>query len=128
MSLRLAIAAVFVLAGARLRAQEPDLSGRWSGSWASQTSGHTGPLRGTFTRTDATHYRAVFRGRFFKVIPFRYAQTLSVTGYEDGAVRLSGSRRLPGFGTFEYTATATATDFVATFRSRNDRGVFILSR
>ena len=102
--------------------------GHWSGYWESGTTRHHGPLNGTFTQTDPAHYRVVFTGRFFKVIPFRYAQTLEVTGYQDGAVILSGSSRLPLFGTFEYRATATGTDFVATYQSRSDQGKFILKR
>ena len=44
-------------------------------------------------------------------------------------VLLSGSSRLgPILGTFTYNAEASACEFVATFESRNDHGVFILTR
>ena len=67
-------------------------------------------------------------GRFAKVIPFRYSQTLEVTGTAGDTVFLAGSSRLPGFGTYEYAANATSRDFHATYQSRKDRGAFILRR
>ena len=110
-------------------AGEPLLAGRWTGSWQSSYNGHQGPLRGRFTQTDPTHYRAVFTGRFLKVVPFLYVQKLEVTGYSGDSVFLAGSSRLPGFGTFQYDAVATGNQFTATFRSsRGDQGVFLLSR
>jgi hypothetical protein len=45
------------------------------------------------------------------------------------AVLLEGSARLGAImGTFHYQATATDTDFVAWYRSRNDHGKFTLQR
>ncbi len=117
-----------VFAAPDMVAQEPNLTGRWSGRWESQTSGHTGPLNARFKQTDPSHYRVVFSGRFFKVIPFRYAQSLEITGQEGDTVFLTGSSRLIGFGTFEYNASATSHSFQSTYRSRNDTGTFILGR
>jgi len=45
---------------------------------------------------------------------------LEVMAEQGEAVTLSGSRRLIGFGTFQYDATAIESDFTATFRSRRD--------
>src|SRR5262249_25141682 len=109
-------------------AGEPDLTGRWAGKWESDANGHNGPLRAKFRRINDTQYRVGFTGRFFRVVPFLYAVTLDVTGVQGDAVLLSGSSRLPLFGTFEYSAVATDTDFDATFRSGNDSGKFILRR
>ena len=119
---------VLLFSAAELRSAEPDLSGRWSGHWRSETTGHDGPLNARFKRTDATHYRVVFTGSFFKVIPFRYAQTLNVTGTDGNVVYLSGSSRLLGFGNFCFDASATGCQFRATYSSRNDRGEFVLSK
>lgn len=124
---RLAALAVLALAAAA-PAQEPDLSGRWAGRWESGTTGHAGPLRGRFARTGPDRYRVVFTGRFWGVVPFRYAQTLTVVGHQGDAVLLAGSSRVPGFGTFEYRAAATTAAFDATFRSRSDAGTFTLRR
>ncbi len=122
-------AAAILISASVTRASDPDLTGRWSGHWQSHTSGHRGPLRGSFRKIDDSHYRVVFTGRFFRIIPFRYAETLAVTGYEGDRVHLAGSSRLgPVFGTFEYNAVASRCQFVADFRSKRDRGVFVLSR
>lgn len=119
--------ALFALAGVA-PAQTPDLSGRWSGYWASDTNGHTGPLHARFRRLDADTYRVAFRGRFAKVVPFWYATKLHVTGSGDGVVMLAASQNLPLLGEYRTTATATAANFDATFSSRKDSGRFVLSR
>lgn len=125
--LAFALAASVLAAGDGLT-QEADLSGRWTGRWESQTTRHAGPLRARFTRTDSSHYRVVFSGRFLGLVPFRYAQTLETTGVRGDAVFLAGTSRLPLFGTFAYRAVATGSAFDATFQSRRDRGTFTLRR
>jgi hypothetical protein len=122
--------AIFALVASSttVAAQPPDLSGRWSGHWVSEKNGHTGPLHGRFRQIDDDTYRVAFRGRFAKVIPFWYTTKLDVVATGDGAVALAASQRLPLLGTYSTTATATATDFDASFTSRGDSGRFILSR
>jgi hypothetical protein len=120
--------ALSLLASATAAAQPPDLSGRWSGKWVSETNGHTGPLRARFRQLDEDTYRVAFRGRFAKVIPFWYTTKLDVAAAGDGMVVLSASQRLPLVGTYSTTATATATEFDAAFTSRRESGRFILSR
>jgi hypothetical protein len=124
----LAVVVTIGLVSSDAAAQKPNLTGRWSGNWVSDTTGHTGPLNGRFKQIDDSHYKVVFTGRFFKVIPFRYSQKLEVTGSDGENVFLAGSSRLPGFGTYEYSANATSHDFHATYQSRRDRGAFILRR
>jgi hypothetical protein len=124
--------ALVVLGAGALNADppaEPDLTDRWSGCWISDKNGHHGPLHATFCRTDACHYRVTFHGRFWKVIPFRYALTMAVVGRDGDKVLLSGSQPLgPLLGSFDYTATATHSEFTATFKSKNDCGRFELTR
>lgn len=109
--------------------QASDLSGYWSGTWASSCTRHHGPLSATFCRLDETHYRVNFRGRFFKILPFHYSVTLAVVGQEGDTLKLSGSSYLGRlFGTFYYQADVTPTNFVATYWSCKDRGRFLLSR
>jgi hypothetical protein len=105
-----------------------DLSGRWRGTWDDSRSGHQGPLRASISCVDGQHYHAVFTGRFFKVIPFRFRTTLDVTGVEGDTVFLSGQSRLGLFGTFHYSAQATEHDFTAHYSSRRYEGMFLLSR
>lgn len=105
-----------------------DLSGTWQGSWTSCKSGHTGPMRAEFCRLDSGDYRVNFRGRFFKVFPFRYSVVLQVVE-EGDVVRLSGSSYLGRmFGTFCYSATADACQFRANYTSKKDHGIFSLRR
>jgi hypothetical protein len=128
---RVLIASPFLLlTSAPVAAQPPDLSGRWSGHWVSETNGHTGPLHARFRQIDDDTYRVAVRGRFAKILPFWYTTRLDVVGVGDGVVVLAASQRLPLAGTYSTTATATATatDFEATFASRKDSGRFILSR
>ena len=110
-------------------AMATDLSGCWRGSWTSCSTGHHGPLEATFTRCDETHYAVEFRGRFFRVIPFRYAVTLEVVEDRGDEVVLAGSSFLGRlFGTFCYRAEADDCAFHATYRSKKDTGTFDLRR
>lgn len=109
-------------------AQQPDLSGWWSGYWVSDKNGHTGPLNATFKPLDANTYKVTYRGRFAKVIPFRYSTTMDVVGAGEGVAVLAAEKRLGPFGTFRTTATATDSAFDATFTSRRDSGRFVLRR
>ncbi len=106
-----------------------DLSGHWQGNWYSHSTGHKGPLRCTLTKVDESTYRASFAGRFFKIIPFRYAVLLTVASDDGQTVQLSGSQHLGRrLGTFTYSAEATCRDFVASYSSCKDCGEFVLSR
>jgi hypothetical protein len=106
-----------------------DLSGCWEGRWQSCATGHNGPIKATLVRINDTQYEARFRGRFFKVIPFRYSIVLNVA--EDGDVaRLQGSSylgRLAG-GTYSYDAEATESKFTLNYSSCKDHGQFVLCR
>lgn len=108
----------------------PDLTGCWSGCWFSCKNGHKGPLSAEFCKLSDTCYRVSFRGRFWKVFPFRYTTTMTVTGYTaDGQVMLSSAQRLgPILGDFTMCATATGCHFDADFRSKNDWGKFVMNR
>ena len=65
----------FILAGlTNVQAASP--TGRWSGGWYSQSTGHKGPLKAKIRQTQPGTYQAVFFGRFAKVIPFVYPAKL----------------------------------------------------
>ena len=118
---------VLVFAMAR-GAQAQDLTGTWHGHWQDCKSGHSGPMRAVFCQCDESRYKVVFTGRYFKVIPFRFATVLNVTGREGDKTLLAGQSNLGLFGVFHYSAEATATDFTAQFSSRRYDGRFVLSR
>ncbi len=105
------------------------LSGNWSGCWRSHCTGHNGRLRAHITRCDACHYECRFTGTFFKVFPFCYKVTLTVTGQQDGVVYFSASKPIPLFGgNFTCCGHATCCEFKATYRSKKDQGVFTMTR
>ena len=109
----------------------PNLAGSWSGNWISDGSGHKGPMKAVFRSVGTNSYEAyevTFSGRFFKVIPFRYKATLTVTGKEGDKLTLTGSQKLLGFGTFEYSALADDGSFMANYSSKKDNGRFELYR
>ena len=110
-------------------AQGPsDLSGHWSGTWLSHTNGHDGPIEADFVRVCDTQYQVNFRGRFWTLFPFQYTVNLDVTGTDGDKVLLSGSSNLGLFGTFSYSAWVTDTQFVASYCSKRDQGVFTMNR
>lgn len=109
-------------------ASAEDLSGSWSGGWVSSTTGHKGPLHAHFTRLDDASYQVDFRGRFFKLLPFRYSVVLNVVE-EGDTVRLSGDSYLGRmFGWFHYEAVAGGGSFTADYSSCKDQGQFCLTR
>lgn len=107
-----------------------NLCGDWNcGYWKSYCNTHHGKLRAHFERCDACHYRVTFSGTFFKLVPFRYSQTLTITGYGEDRVYLSATRNIPLFGgSFTMCGSATNCNFSANYCSKKDRGVFVLSR
>lgn len=105
-------------------AAEP--TGRWRGSWKSVSTGHRGALRARVRAVDSDTYRAVFAGRFALVVPFVYPSTLHrVPGTQNC---YQTSTRLPLLGEYRMTASITSGRFYARYSSRNDHGVFDLSR
>lgn len=107
-----------------------DLSGGgWEGKWCSYKNGHNGPLKAEFCRINNCQYEVRFRGRFAKIIPFRYRETLNIVSETEECVRLAGETVIgPIMGSFSYNGTATNTHFKATYRSRNDCGLFEMTR
>ena len=105
-------------------------TGRWRGEWRSESTGHHGPLRARVRQLSPTSYRAIFSGRFFKVIPFIYPTKLSVIAAEGEtqAEQLESIQKLPFLGTYRMEATVTSDEFKAKYESRRDVGTFNLSR
>jgi hypothetical protein len=106
-----------------------ELDGRWRhGFWTDINTGHEDALRARFREKEDGNYRAVFTGRFAKVIPFRFATTLNVVGHDGNQVIMAGESRVLGFGRFSYHAIGDGGHFNAQYSSRRWRGEFQLSR
>lgn len=128
LALRPLFAALCLWLAAPAAAQASDLSGCWSGTWESCQTGHRGPLHAQFVRLDENHYEVFFRGRFFKLVPFRYSTVMQAVE-QDGVVHLSGSKYLGRLvGTFSFAAAANDCHFSASYNSCDDSGLFKLSR
>ena len=113
-----------VAASSSLSAASP--TGKWRGSWSSQSTGHSGPLKAHVRKIDQDTYRALFVGRFAGVIPFAYPAKLDrVSGTSN---QYTSSQRLPLLGTYRMNATVTSSRIRANFRGGRDSGTFSLSR
>ncbi|MBB73906.1 MAG: hypothetical protein CMJ75_05260 [Planctomycetaceae bacterium] len=129
--MRLLILAAFLLTSATgfSNASAEDLSGAWKGTWSNSNNRHTGPLRGRFIALNDSQYRAIFRGRFFGILPFRYAVVLDAAEQEDGSIRLRGSTFVSRlYGTFDYDATVRDGHFESTYTSSRFEGTFSMDR
>ena len=86
--------------------QEADAAspaGKWRGGWTSQSTGHAGTLGARIRVTGPDSYRAMFYGRFAKVIPFVYPAKLHrVPGSCDC---YTSTTRLPLLGTYRMSAS-----------------------
>ena len=122
--------AVVVSSPTQLQADEKlDLSGKWNGTWRSEISEHSGPLKAKFTVIEDSKVQARFNGRFFKLIPFHFNVTLEIVKNEDGVVTLKGKENLGRtLGTYTYNATYSNGKFVAKYSTDKDKGVFEVSR
>lgn len=127
--LLLALGLSLATAGLATPARATDLSGHWEGNWRSCKTGHKGVLRADFCKLSATSYQVNFRGRFFKVFPFKYSVVLNVISDDGQTVRLQGSSYLGRmFGTFYYNATVTNGCFNASYTSCKDNGWFRMTK
>lgn len=127
--LRSFLSSLFLVVASAMPACAVDLSGCWTGSWQSCSTGHSGVLRARFTRCGETQYRVDFSGRFCRLLPFRYSVTLDVVEDCGDRVTLAGSSFLGRlFGTFSYTAAADEDAFAARYSSTKDSGRFDLRR
>jgi len=109
------------------------LAGSWDGTWHSDPSGHSGGLRSIIARTEdgfSSRYYATFTALGFIPLSFEYEVPLSVA--KDGdAWRFRGSAfidYLIAGGLYEYEGYVTGDEFVASYRSSFDSGVFRMKR
>lgn len=118
-----------LLIGANHSASATDLTGTWSGHWRSHTNGHTGPMKAKFRAINASQYKVRFSGRFLKIIPFCYTETLNVICDDGQSVQLAASSNLGCiFGTFTMRAAGNQCHFNANYSSEKDQGYFALRR
>ena len=142
---RLGLGALLVLAGCssfdrdweawrgeRSASTAADWSGCWEGIWHSDVNGHQGSLRCIITSGNSgseARYYATYTWWLFP-LTFEYTVPLEVVR-EGEAWKSRGSAELGCWvagGLYEYEGRAAGDDYVATYRSDFDRGVFRLKR
>jgi len=123
-------AVVFVaLAASASSVRAADVAGSWSGYWTSDAKGHSGPMTAYITKIDDEHYAAHFRGRFWKIVPFRYSVVL--TGKPEGdRVKLTGQSQLGRLvgGTYYYDGYVEGDQFKVGYTSCKHYGTFCMTR
>lgn len=125
----LGVVVVAIMVATAGKASADENSGTWCGQWVSCKSGHNGPLEATICQVNDHCYRADFRGRFAKILPFRYSVTLNVVERGPGYVRLSGSSYLGRImGDFCYEAVIENGCLRASYRAKRDWGTWTLKR
>jgi len=105
------------------------VSGRWSGEWVSEDSGHKGPLRCVLTVVSPALWHLAFRAGYLRALRACYTADFTVT-QEDGRWAFTGRQdlgRLAG-GAYEYSGYATLTEMICRYKSPTDHGEFRLKR
>jgi hypothetical protein len=115
-----------------------DLTGRWEGTWQSDENGHTGSLRCIITRKDSDYLARYYATYTWCFLPLSFEMAIPTTAQPEGpakapggAWKLRGSAELSCWvagGLYEYEARVEGGEYVATYRSSFDRGVFRLQR
>lgn len=109
----------------------PNVEGPWIGTWKSKVNGHQGPLWCIVHPTPGQPGRFDFRYRagWGRLQFGDYTHTLAAKIARDGSLPLSGEMILPGgLGTYQVKGRLTRDSFMATYQSKADHGIMILSR
>lgn len=110
-------------------AKAADLCGVWKGHWQSCTDQFSGTVKARITRIGPGKYQAVFTGRAFKVMPYRYKATLLATkDPATGKVRFRCTRKLPFWGCYWMNGTASDCCLNARYRTDDHTGYFVMQR
>ena len=109
------------------------LEGAWDGTWLSDESGHTGSLRCIITRREDRGFDARYFATYgWFLFWFGFEYTIPTTAVADGnAWLLRGSAMLDSWiagGLYEYEARVEQGEYVASYRSSFDRGIFRMKR
>ncbi|MDB6057009.1 MAG: hypothetical protein JWO95_853 [Verrucomicrobiales bacterium] len=115
---------------AALQTPTDDISGRWTGTWKSDSNGHNDKLRCIISKIDEQHYSAQFHAKYKKILSFSYTVSLIATNDASGRHNFKGEAdlgKLAG-GRYTYEGFATPTNFFSRYNSKYDHGIFELSR
>ena len=116
------------LFGSMVFADEEEMSGRWTGSWHSETTGHHGPIKAKIRIDEEGNMVALFRGRYAKFLPFWYRTTLELSVQEDGMHYVTQHDLGKRWGIFTLDAYWEGDTLKAHYKSPDDTGGFVLTR
>jgi hypothetical protein len=115
--------------GTARSASSADLDGCWVGRWVGCTDGRTGTVRARITKCGANQYHAVFRGRCFKIMPYRYTATLTaVKDDQTGRAHFKCTRKLPIWGWYWMNGSVNGNKVFARYRTDDHTGYFTMQR
>lgn len=101
----------------------------YRGTWRSQSTGHSGPMRARITPRADGNYDARFTGRFMLVIPFTYRVQLNSQGMGAGGQSLWAYKQLgPIVGSYSMSAQMNGGAFSGFFRAAGDTGSVSMRR
>lgn len=116
-------------AAGKVQTPTDDISGRWTGTWKSDSNGHNDKLRCVISKIDEQHYSAQFHAKYKKILSFGYTVPLTATS-NSGRRDFKGEANLGKLagGVYTYEGFATPTNFFSRYDSKYDHGVFEMSR
>ena len=105
------------------------IGGRWEGEWASDATGHRGPLHCVLSVVAPELWHVTFRASYSRLLRACYTTDFNVAQH-DGRWTFSGGSDLGAIagGRYDYAGTATLIEMICTYTSARDRGEFRLRR
>lgn len=105
------------------------LGGRWSGTWTSDATGHSGALRCIVTRIEDERYHARFHARYAKIFTFESEVMLDAVP-EAEYRNFKGESDLGWLagGVYHYEGKTDGETFTSTYKSKDDHGRFEMTR
>ena len=109
---------------------ENAITGRWAGTWQSETSDHSGKLRAMITEQDENTYLARYHATYAGWLTFETKARLRGEQTGEGRVEFRGEEDLGWLagGVYEYKGHATPEEFFSTYRSKHDHGTYTMTR
>jgi hypothetical protein len=111
---------------------EGGLAGHWEGTWHSDVTGHVGGLRCIITGKGGDYSSRYHATYGFCIFQFSFEYTIPSTAVAQGdAWLLRGSAFLDSWiasGLYEYEARVERDQYVASYRSSFDSGIFRMKR
>jgi hypothetical protein len=126
---RVAAMAIALIAVSAASTRADDLCGCWKGYWKGCTDGLTGTVNARITKCGENRYRAVFWGRAFKIMPYRYVSILiAEDDPEAGGQRFRVTQKLPIWGCYWMNGYADGCNFFARYHTDDHVGYFKMQR